>query len=338
MTTSGDSGPYAPRMSTGDGGRNRRLYGYLVTMLLVVVVSAAIAMITTESAPAPLQAEAAGDHGYTYSLALFVIPVALLIEWFRRHRAVIDRHWPAFWLTFIAIVALWSTLDILLALTFFEFPDPNATLGLNVIGYEPGAGWGAVVPIEEFLFYIFGCAFLVLVYIWYSERWFPEHTMAAVEYERAAEAQRLRDLFEPRVIGVGAAIVLLAVGIKAWDPLGSAVPGFPGYITFIVVMVVVPTAMFFRVILRFVNVPAMAFTLQSMLLIALLWEVTLALPYGWWNYHHQQMMGIFITPWSNLPIEAAILWGAATWSNIAVFEVAKVVIHHRRRAPDQASA
>jgi hypothetical protein len=175
------------------------------------------------------------------------------------------------------------------------------------------------------------------VYIWYSERWFPEYTMAAEAYERAVEHQRLRDLFEPRVIGLGAVIVLAAIGLKAWDPLDSAVAGFPGYMTFIVVMVVVPTAMFFRVILRFVNVPAMAFTLQSMLLIALLWEVTLALPYGWWNYRHEQMVGIFITPWSNLPIEAAILWGAATWSNIAVFEVAKVFVHHRRRNPDQVS-
>jgi hypothetical protein len=320
------------------GTRNRRLYGTLFAMLLVLVVSAAIAMISTEAAPAPLHPEAAGDLGYTSSLVLFLIPVALLIEWFRRHRAVIDRHWTAFWITVVAIVALWSALDICLALTFFEFPDPDATLGLKVLGYDPGTGWGAVVPIEEFLFYISGSAFLVLVYIWYSERWFPEHTMAAAEYERAQDEQPLRKLFEPRVVLVGGVLVLMAVGLKAWDPLGSAVPGFPGYITFIVVMVVVPTAMFFRVILRFVNVPAMAFTLQSMLLIALLWEATLALPYGWWDYRHEQMVGIFITPWSNLPIEAVILWGAATWSNIAVYEVAKLVVHHRRRAPDQSPA
>ena len=34
---------------------------------------------------------------------------------------------------------------------------------------------------------------------------------------------------------------------------------------------------------------------------------------------------------SNLPIEAVLLWGAATWSNIAVYEVAKLFVHHRRR-------
>lgn len=325
-----------PMDGTAGGRRNRRLYGSLVGMVVVVVVSAAIAMVSTESAPERLHPEAAGDLGYTFSLVLFVVPVALLAGWFRRHRLTLDRHWTAFWITFLAIVGLWCALDIFLGLTFFEFPDPDATLGLKVIGYDPDTGWGAVVPIEEFLFYIFGCAFLVLVYIWFSERWFPEHTMPAAEYERAAERQRLRDLFEPRVILVGALIVLLAVGLKAWDPLGSAVPGFPGYMTFIVVMVVVPTAMFFPVILRFLNVPAMAFTLQAMLLIALLWEATLALPYGWWDYRRGQMVGIFITPWSNLPIEAVILWVAATWSNIAVYEVAKLVVHHRRRTAQPA--
>jgi hypothetical protein len=142
-------------------------------------------------------------------------------------------------------------------------------------------------------------------------------------------------LFDGRVLGVGVGIIALAVAVKAWNPLGQAEPGFPGYITFIVVMVIVPTAMFFEVIVRFVNVRAMVFTLQSMLLIALLWEATLALPYGWWDYQHDQMIGIFVTPWSDLPIEAVLLWVAATWSNIAVYEVAKLFVHHRRRLERQ---
>ena len=31
------------------------------------------------------------------------------------------------------------------------------------------------------------------------------------------------------------------------------------------------------------------------LLISLLWEVTLALPYGWWNFQDEQMIGLRIT-------------------------------------------
>jgi hypothetical protein len=32
------------------------------------------------------------------------------------------------------------------------------------------------------------------------------------------------------------------------------------------------------------------------------------------------MVGIFVEPWTRLPIEAAVLWGAAAWSNIAIYE------------------
>jgi hypothetical protein len=315
--------------------RRSELYRALWVMVVLVAVAAAIAMSTTDRPPAPLYPDGAGDLGYTISLVLFLVPVAALVIWFARHRARIDRHWEAFWITFAAIVGLWSALDVLLARTFFRFPDPDATLGVNVFGYDPTSGWGSVVPVEEFLFYILGCAFIVLVYIWASDYWFPDQTMDRLAYERAAQAQRLGALFDGRVLGVGVGIIAVAVAVKAWNPLGQAEPGFPGYITFIVVMVIVPTAMFFEVIVRFVNVRAMVFALQSMLLIALLWEATLALPYGWWDYQHDQMIGIFVTPWSDLPIEAVLLWVAATWSNIAVYEVAKLFVHHRRRLERQ---
>jgi hypothetical protein len=321
----------------GNERPNQTLYRSVWIMLGLMIVATAIAMASTDQAPAALYPEGAGERGYTISLVLFLVPVSALVIWFARHRAAIDRHWTAFWITFGAIVGLWSALDILLARTFFTFPYAEATLGLNVIGYDPVEGWGAYVPVEEFAFYILGSAFIVLVYIWASEYWFPAHTLDRAAYEKAAQAQRLGALFNPRVLAFGVAIVVLAVALKAWNPLGQAVPGFPGYITFMTVMVIVPTTMFLHVILRFINLRAMVFTLQAMLLVALLWEATLALPYGWWNYRPSQMVGIFVTPWSNLPIEAVLLWGAATWSNIAVYEVAKLFVHHRRLPAGQAS-
>ncbi|HEY5650839.1 MAG TPA: hypothetical protein VIW46_05270 [Acidimicrobiia bacterium] len=320
-----------------DDRPNRNLYRALWIMLGLMVIATAVAMASTDQAPTGVPAAGSGRFGYTISLVLFLVPVSALVMWFARTRASIDRHWTAFWITFGAIVGLWSALDILLARTFFTFPNAAATLGIDVIGYDPVQGWGAFVPVEEFLFYILGSAFIVLTYIWASEYWFPAHTLDRTAYEEAAQAQRLGALFDPRVLVLGVLIVVGAVALKAWNPLGEAVPGFPGYITFMTVMVIVPTTMFLHVILRFVNLRAMVFTLQSMLLIALLWEVTLALPYGWWNYQHSQMIGIFVTPWSNLPIEAVLLWGAATWSNIAVYEVAKLFVHHRKRAAPQGS-
>lgn len=107
--------------------------------------------------------------------------------------------------------------------------------------------------------------------------------------------------------------------------------GFPTYLLFVVMLVALPSAMFFRAVVKFVNLRALVFALQSILFIGLVWEVTLALPYGWWGYRPQQMVGIFLTPWSNLPIEAAFLWGAAAWSNIGVYEVFKLWMHRPER-------
>jgi len=30
-----------------------------------------------------------------------------------------------------------------------------------------------------------------------------------------------------------------------------------------------------------------------------MWEVTLAIPYGWWNFRDEQMLGVRITAWDS---------------------------------------
>jgi hypothetical protein len=63
-----------------------------------------------------------------------------------------------------------------------------------------------------------------------------------------------------------------------------------------------------------------------MLLVSLLWEATLAVPYKWWNYQHRQMLGLFIGAWAGLPIEAVCVWIAVTYATMIVFEVAKIKV------------
>jgi hypothetical protein len=81
---------------------------------------------------------------------------------------------------------------------------------------------------------------------------------------------------------------------------------------------------FFPTTCRFINWRALSLTLFLVLLISLLWEATLALPYGWWNYQHRQMMGLFIGAWDDLPIEAVFVWLAVAYGTIIVFEVVKL--------------
>lgn len=298
------------------------LYRLLRIMVLVGIAAAIVSVLSIRVAPAAVyELGDVSPLGYTFSLALFVFPMAALVWWFATHRSRINRHWKAFWATFFIIVPLWSVLDILLANVIFSFPNPSATMGFELPGYKPGDGWGLHVPVEEFLFYFTGCAVIVLLYIWGSEVWFAAYTRSEEEYAEIGAGFRLRQTWHGRSLLAGVAVITAGIVVKK---LGPASDGFPLYFTFLVAVVVVPSAMAFRLVARFVNLQAFLFTLQTLLLVSLLWEVTLALPYGWWNYNQRWMLGIGILPWSNLPVEAPLLWMAAAWSNIGIYELAKL--------------
>ena len=106
--------------------------------------------------------------------------------------------------------------------------------------------------------------------------------------------------------------------------------GFPGYFIFLVVGALLPAVTFFPVARRFINWRALSLTLFFMLLVSLLWEATLAVPYQWWGFQHHQMIGFFIGAWSGLPIEEVCVWIAVTYATAIVFEVVKVLLASER--------
>lgn len=65
-------------------------------------------------------------------------------------------------------------------------------------------------------------------------------------------------------------------------------------------------------------------TLVIIVLVSLIWEATLAVPYGWWGYQSRQMVGLRVGAWSGLPIEAVGLWVAVTYATVIVFEITKL--------------
>ena len=151
---------------------------YLVAGLLIGVVAAWVAMSSIRKAPTALSPGGAASLAYTKSLILFVIPVVAMALWFLWPGHRVNRHWWPFWATVVGITILWTALDILLAHTFFTFPDTDAVSGIGI------PGLGGKVPIEEVLFYVLGSFFLVLTYIWTSEVWFPDRDQADAEYDR----------------------------------------------------------------------------------------------------------------------------------------------------------
>jgi len=288
----------------------------LIAMLAMIVIPATLTLRTVQS-PVPLMPvdQNSTPHGYTISLLLFIFPIALIAGWFLPSEGL---HIPqrAFWWTLTILVPLGFLLDFVFAQWFFCYPNVGATLGI------PAPALGRSVPVEEYVFYLTGFLAVLLLYVWLGEFWLAAYNVA----DYPGEARTVRRLlhFHPTSLIVAAVLIGAALFYKKHLALPEDRAGFPGYFTFLVAGALLPAVSFFPVARRFINWRALSLTLFFMLLVSMLWEATLALPYNWWNFQHRQMIGLFIGAWHRLPIEEVCVWIAVTYATAIVFEVVKV--------------
>jgi hypothetical protein len=294
--------------------RDRRAFYVVFAIAAVLVVPAAIALRTVAH-PAILQP--ASDNptplGYTWSLLLFIIPIAALGSWFACRP---DLRFPrkAFWRTIAVLTPVGFLLDLLFGNAFFIFPNKAATLGCEVPAI------GGAIPIEEFVFYLAGFMLVLLSYIWCDEYWMaaynvPDYAVTAKEIPRIVR-------FHFGSVALGVVLIAAAIGYRKF--LSGTPEGFPWYFVYLVSASLIPSAGFFYTAQPFINWRAFSFTFFLLLLISLLWEVTLALPYAWWAYRSGILMGLHIGAWFNLPIEAVCVWLAVTFTTVIIYEVIKI--------------
>jgi hypothetical protein len=297
----------------------------VIGMLAMLVIPAALTLHAVR-APGKLEVIAnATPHGYTWSLLLFIVPIVAITLWFLPSEGL-EIPQRAFWRTIGILVPLGWLLDILFARWFFCFPNPQATLGIAAPAF------GRPVPIEEYVFYFTGFMAMLLLYIWLSEYWLAAYSVP----DYPAEARNLRRLLQFHPTSLVVAVILIGgawLYKKHFAPLAER-DGFGWYFTFLVAGGLIPAMSFYPVARKFINWRAFSLTLFFMLLVSELWEATLALPYGWWNFQHRQMIGLFVGAWSNLPIEEVFVWIAVTYATTIVFEVVKIWQASGRRAKD----
>jgi len=133
----------------------------------------------------------------------------------------------------------------------------------------------------------------------------------------------------PRIVrfhfsSVALGAVLIAAAIIYRKFFSGAPEGFPWYFVYLACASLIPSAGFFDTARRFINWRAFSFTFFLLLLISLLWEVTLALPYGWWEYRPRILIGLHIGAWAGLPIEAVCVWLAVSFTTVIIYEVIKI--------------
>jgi hypothetical protein len=285
-----------------------------MAMLGMVAIPAGITLHTVRVAAV---AQVAGSnptpYGYTVSLLLFVVPIVVISLWFLPREGVrIPQR--AFWRTIAILVPIGFGLDFFFAHLFFVFPNAAATLGIGAPAI------GASVPVEEYIFYFTGFLAVLLIYVWLDEYWLVAYNVP----DYPAEAKQIRRLlkFHLTSLLVGCALIAAAILYKKLWSLAPA--GFPGYFTVLVAGGMVPSVSLFPTARRFINWRAFSLTIFMILLISMFWEATLAVPYGWWGYQQQQMMGLFIGAWAGLPVEAVAVWIAVTYGTTIVYEIVKV--------------
>jgi hypothetical protein len=294
------SGPDAPRTSLR-----------LVMAMLGMIAFPATLTLLTVRAPAAASAPATNPspYGYTVSLLLFVVPILVIGIWLMPQEGVkISK--KSFLRTIFILFPLGAGLDFFFARSFFTFPNPGATLRV------PAPALGGSVPIEEYAFYFTGFVAVLLLYIWLDEYWLAAYAVPADARARAQFDRLLR--FHPQSLVW--AIVLIAAAI-VYRKIFVSQPGFPGYFTFLAIGALGPSAALLPSAMPVINWRAFSLTLFMILLTSLLWEATLAVPYGWWGFQDDAMIGVRITAWSRLPIEEVCVWIAVTYATVIVYEI-----------------
>jgi hypothetical protein len=257
-----------------------------------------------------------GMPEYTLSLLIWIVPIVGFTIFFHIKNLLTIKKRLALGISISILAAIGIILDLFFARFFFTFPDPAMTIGFKIKG----------IPVEEFIFYITGFWFILFLYVfcdeWYMVKYNPDDTYYA------RYARRLHHTIFLHWGSIFMAVVFIAAGIIIKFFTNGVPPLLPGYFVFLVIVAYTPTILFYRVCRKFVNWRAFAFSLLLTVLLSIIWEVTLALPRGYWNYQHQYMLGVFIPVWASIPIEAVSVWISSTlvilfyeWLKIRFFTI-----------------
>jgi hypothetical protein len=304
--------------------------GIVFWMLFAIVAPAVLVLRHVRDGAVLVHSPDPTPYGYTISLAIYVLPILLLAYRFYRLNSRNSFRTRAFFRTILLLVPIGFLLDIVFGNLFFEFPNRLATLGIDMPGYSfPLRGFIRNIPMEEFAFYLTGFVAILLVYNWCNEEWVPAYGVQ--DYGDPSKRPPYVVQWHFRSLWIAVGLIVAAIVHK--KTLAPVTPehdyreGLPLYFIFLVVAALGPSLVLYRSARPFINWRAFSMTLLWVLLSSLLWEATLASPYEWWTYRFEQMMGVRIKAWAGLPLEAALLWLAVTFTTVIVYETFKIYLH-----------
>jgi hypothetical protein len=279
--------------------------------------------------------------GYTWSLFLIFLPLLFLGRWYltRRDKKKLRLLMRALVVNVLVVGGAWIVLDVFLAKLLFTFPNHDATvLPMLLPGYSwdgdcstlwtilRGSCYQRSIPTEEIIFYLGNAAVLSMMYMWATEDFYCKYTIPRAQYEEEAKKAPPLIKWNRTVILVAAAIFVAGFIAKKFGSWPHDASGWPSYLFIELIMVFLPLAALYTNVRTFTNPRAFMFVLVLQVLVSLMWEVTLAMPFGWWGYQYHQMSGLTVSAWSNLPIEACGLWLSVGWGSMFIYETTKIKV------------
>jgi hypothetical protein len=249
--------------------------------------------------------------GYSITLLIWIVPIIGMMIFFIGKRLLTPEKSFALLATVVFLASIGIVLDLLFAHDFFTFNNTHAICGIKIRG----------IPLEEFVFYITGFWFILFFYVFCDEWFLLKYNVSDLKYARFRSRLKRKLFLHLKSLWLVPVLIVLGTLYKRIaNPAGEF---FPGYFAFLVMVAYVPAFLFYRITRNLVNWPAFFFSLQLTALISVIWEVTLAIPREYWGYQKGAMLGIFIKPWHDLPIEAVTVWLFSTLV-ILVYEFIKI--------------
>jgi hypothetical protein len=298
-----------------------------IGMIFMLLIPSILTLLSVEERSPVVFPTNPTPYGYTWSLLLFLVPALTLLGWLHYNSDLVFPR-KAFYWTCGLIIPLGFILDLFFGTIFFTFPNREATLGIWTPAFDlPSMQWiPNQLPIEEFGFYTFGITCVLLLYIWASEYWMGAYD--PIDFVADPNHPKLKISFHWKCLIIGVSLIIAAWLIKKYGPHPYH-KGFPGYFTFMVCASVIPCTFLYDTVASYINWRAVSTTYFFILLVSLLWEATLGYPFQWWGYKYDQMIGITIHAWYDLPLEETILWGAVTFTTVLFYETVRIVLDLR---------